>query len=144
MSKKLKSLIVFLVVVVMAFSFTACLGVSGENESKETSSIEESEERESGVKTPSQAKDRLKDKGYSVYSINGRFLDALKDLYEGITGGFNGNLNQEDVTVYIFDTEENATKASLALVGYETYVKGEIVIFGTSKGVSDAKKAFNF
>jgi hypothetical protein len=66
MKKMLKSLIAFLVVTIMAFSFTACLETSStsneESNQQEVTSVEESEEKESGVKTPSEAKERLKDK----------------------------------------------------------------------------------
>ena len=148
MKRFIKSLLVVSIAFIMAFSFVSCFEMDDDSEkestSKESVLDEESEEQESGVKTPSQAKDRLKNKGYSVTSYSGRILDALKNQFVGITGGFSGNKAEEDVTVYIFDTQENALVASKSIAGFKMYTYQTVVIFGTEKGVEDAKKAFNF
>ena len=148
MTKIFKSLFITIMVTIMALSFASCFVTEDASEKETTSQesvlVEDSEEQESGVKTPSEAKDRLKDKGYNVYSYSGKFLDALKTSYAGITGAFNGNKDADDVTVYIFDTQENALVASKSIKGFKMYTYQTVVIFGTEKGVADAKKAFNF
>lgn len=145
MKKILKNIILVVFSVLLSFSLVACLQTYGTDSGSEVESLESSLELVGEPRSWQESKSFLKERGYDVYEIKGRVLEVLQSSYEGVTGGFSAYNNDKgtEITVYVFDTEDQATNFYTELTGYEKFILENFVIFSTEQGMQDAKWAFN-